>query len=275
MGKIELRGRTVVVTGATRGLGKQIALYLAVHEGANLVLVGRNRSGLEEVAGQIAARCSVAVRIIVQDLLENGSARKIFKGVQELDVFGLVNNAGSTYYGHTEASRIDIFRSIIELDLQIVVELSLLFLSRFKEAGEGFIFNITSLASFVPVPYQAVYAAAKSAAQSFSESLAEENRGSRIVVSTFAPAGIVTDIITESGLTLHMQKHRYVYLTPERAAEMAVRALKRGRRLIIPGLVNRFIYSLINLLPRPMLIAASGRVFRYEKYRIPDRDRRS
>ena len=275
MGRIELQGRTVLVTGATRGLGKQIALYLAVHEGANLVLVGRNRSGLEQVAGQITARCSAGVRIMVQDLLETGSAKKICDQVRELDVFGLVNNAGSTYYGNTEASRIDVFRSIVELDFQVVVELSLLFLSRFKQAGDGFILNITSLAAFVPIPYQAVYAAAKSAAQSFSESLAEENRGSGIVVSTFAPAGIVTDIISESGLTLHMQKHRYVYLTPERAARLAVRALKRGRRLIVPGILNRFIYFLISLMPRPLLIAASGRVFRYEKYRIPDGDRSS
>ena len=269
MQKLELRNRTVLITGASRGLGKQFALHLAREEGANLALVGRNRAGLEEVAAEIGQHCSREVKIIVQDLLADGGARIVYEQVRDLDLFGLVNNAGMTYYGNTEASRIERFRSIIELDFRVVVELSLLCLSRFKERGEGFILNVTSLASFVPIPYQSVYAATKSAAQSFSDALALENRGSRIVVSTFAPAGIFTDIIKEAGLTRHMQRHRFFYLTPQRAAALAVEALKRGRRTIIPGVVNKLIYLLSRLLPRALVVVLSERVFRYDKYRLP------
>jgi short-subunit dehydrogenase len=270
MGKMELRNRTVLITGATRGLGKQLAIYLANVEGANLVLVGRDRAGLQSVVDEIGEHCSVEVKIIPQDLLAENSAQIIFDEVQRDDIFGLVNNAGMTYYGETEVSQIDLFRSIIDLDFKVVVELSLLFLSRFKTRGEGFILNVTSLASFVPIPYQTIYAAAKSATQSFSECLAEENKNSPIVVSTFAPAGIVTDIIAESGLTRHMQKHLYFYVTPEHAAKLAIKSLKRRKRLIIPGYINRLIYFFINILPRTVLIAASAKIFKYDKYRIAE-----
>ena len=270
MKKLALSGRNVLITGAARGLGKQLAISLATVEGANLILVGRDVAGLNNLVEEINSRCSVKTRIIVKDLLTEHSAKTLYDEIKDDDIFGLVNNAGMTYYGVTEASQIDLFRSIINLDFRVVVELSLLFLSRFKAKGEGFILNVTSLASFVPIPYQAVYAAAKGAAQSFSECLYQENRGSPVIISTFAPSGIITDMIEESGLTGHMHKHRYSYVSPERAATEAVRGLKRGKRLIIPGLTNRLIYVFMNLLPRRILIALARGIYKYDKYRGSD-----
>lgn len=270
MKKLALSGRNVLITGAARGLGKQLAIYLATVEGANLVLVGRNMAGLNNLVEEINSHCSVKTRIMVKDLLTEHSAQTLYDELKDDDIFGLVNNAGMTYYGVTEASHIDLFRSIINLDFRLVVELSLLFLSRFKAQGEGFILNVTSLASFVPIPYQAVYAAAKGAAQSFTECLYQENRGSAVVISTFAPSGIVTEMIHESGLTLHMEMHRYFYLTPESAARAVIRGLKRGKRVIIPGLINRLIYFFMNILPRSILVVLAGKIYNYEKYRKPD-----
>jgi hypothetical protein len=147
-----------------------------------------------------------------------------------------------------------------------------LFLSRFRQEGEGFILNVTSLASFAPIPCQAVYAAAKAAAQSFSESLRQENRGGPVVISTFAPSGIVTQMIGESGLTRHMNRHRYSYCTPEDAAAVVIRGLKRGKRLIIPGLLNRLIYLLMNLLPRSLVVRLAGRIYDYARYGASEED---
>lgn len=270
MKKLALSGRNVLITGAARGLGKQLAIYLATVEGANLVLVGRDVAGLNNLVEEINSRCSVKSRIMVKDLLTEHSAQTLYDELKDDEIFGLMNNAGLTYYGETESSHLDLFRSIINLDFRVVVELSLLFLSGFKAKGEGFILNVTSLASFVPIPYQAVYAAAKGAAQSFSECLYQENRGSPVIISTFAPSGIVTDMIQESGLTGHMHKHRYSYVSPERAAREAIRGLKRGKRLIIPGLINRLIYVFMNLLPRRILIALARGMYKYDKYRGSD-----
>lgn len=269
MKKLALRGRAVLVTGAARGLGRQLALGLAETEGANLILVDREEAGLEQLAAKISGRCSAAVRILKRDLLLENSARSLFDELEGRDVFGLVNNAGLTYYGPTEAAQLDLYRSIIGLDFRLVVELSLLFLSKFKAQGEGFILNITSLGSFVPIPYQAIYSAAKGAAQSFSESLMLENRGGPVLISTVAPSGIVTEMIAESGLTRHMLKHRFSYLKVEDAARVVIRGLKRGKRLIIPGFINRLIYLAINVLPRNVALRLAGDIYDYDKYGGP------
>ncbi len=266
MDRVSLCGRTVLVTGAARGLGRGLALRLGMEEGSNLVLVDRDAGGLHTLAAEIGARSSVTVRTVVKDLLEDNCAQYLFDELEDEDIYGLVNNAGLTYYGPTEAAPLELYRSIIDLDFRLVVELSLLFLSRFKEKGGGFILNITSLGSFVPIPYQALYAAAKGAAQSFSESLSLENRREPVVICTMAPSGMVTDMITESGLTLHMNRHRYSYLSAEDAAERAIRGLKRGRRLIIPGFINRLIYLAINLLPRNLLLRLAGKIYDYDRY---------
>jgi short-subunit dehydrogenase len=265
----QLENRTVLVTGAARGLGRQLALQLAGTEKANLVLVDRNEADLRELAGEIRGSCSSSVLTIARDLLSENAPRDIFDQLADIPVFGLINNAGLTYYGETTASELGSFTSIIELDFRVVVELSLLFLSRFRLDGGGFILNVTSLAAFLPVPYQAVYAAAKAAAQNFSECLRAENRGSRVLIATFAPSGLATEMVAEAGLTRHMEKHRYSYITPQRAARVALTALKRGRHAIIPGLFNRFVYALLQVIPRSVLLAAARAIYRYDRYRVP------
>jgi short-subunit dehydrogenase len=266
MNRVSLSGRTVLVTGSARGLGRELALRLGVEERSNLILVDRDERALAQLAAEISCRSSGTVRILVKDLREVDCAQSLFEELETADVYGLVNNAGLTYYGPTEAAQLELFRSIIDLDFRLVVELSLLFSSRFKERGEGFICNITSLGSFVPIPYQAVYAAAKAAAQSFSESLMMENRGGAVVISTVAPSGIVTDMISEAGLTRHMRRHRYSYLSAEEAARQVISGLKRGKRLIIPGFINRLIYLAINVLPRNLLRSLAGSIYDYDKY---------
>jgi short-subunit dehydrogenase len=266
MRRLSFDGRTVLVTGAARGLGRQLALKFGVGEGSNLVLVDRDRQGLQRLASEINHRSSVHVRILARDLLEHGCAQRLFDELENEDLFGLVNNAGLTYYGPTEDARLELARSIVDLDFRLVVELSLLFIRRLKDNNGGFICNVTSLGSFVPIPFQAVYAAAKAGAQSFSESLMLENRGGPVVISTVAPSGIVTDMISESGLTLHMQRHSFSYLSAEDTAAVVIKGLKRGKRLIIPGFINRLIYLAINVLPRNLLLRLAGRIYDYRRY---------
>ena len=150
----------------------------------------------------------------------------------------------------------------------MVVELTLLFFAKFKAQGGGFILNITSLSAFVPIPFQAVYSAAKAATQIFSECLIQENPRCPVLISTFAPSGIETSMILKAGLTRHMDRYRYSYINSERAAREIINGLKRGKRLIIPGFINKVIFHIMDLIPRRILVAMAGKVFDYEKYRI-------
>jgi short-subunit dehydrogenase len=270
MGKMNLRGRTILVTGATRGLGRALSLTLAIQEGANLILVGRDEARLNDLAGEIAQSSSAGTRIVVKDLLKEDSAHSLFDETKQEDVFGLVNNAGLTYYGPTQAAALQQFTSILEVDLRRVVELTLLFFEAMKAKSRGFILNVTSLAAFLPIPYQSVYSAAKAATQVFSECLAQENRGTPVLVATFAPSGMYTDMIERAGLRRHMETHRFSYIDTERAAREIIRGLKRGKRLIIPGVFNRLLYHLVDFVPRRVLLRSAERIFRYETYRVSE-----
>ena len=268
--RLQLEGKPILVTGAARGLGKQLALRLAGVEKADLVLVDQNGGALRATAREVEETSSSRVAVVELDLLKKDCAPELAARVEGMEIFGLINNAGLTFYGETRAAHMDRQRAIIDLDFRVVVELSLLFLRRFQRQGAGFILNVTSLGAFAPVPYQAVYGASKSAVQLFTECLYAENRYRSIVISTFAPSGIITEMIKESGLTRHMEKHLYSYVTPEQAAETVVRGLKKGKRLIIPGVINKLLYLLMSFLPRGILIALTARIFRHEKYREAD-----
>jgi len=268
--RLQLEGRTVLVTGAARGLGRHLALQLARGERADLVLVDRDQAGLARLADEITGSCAARVRTVVRDLLSENAPREVFEALEGVPVYGLINNAGMTYYGETSASELPRFRSIIDLDFRVPVELSLLFLSRFRRDGGGFILNVTSLAAFLPLPYQAVYAAAKAATQNFSDCLRAETRGCPVVIATFAPSGLATAMVADAGLTRHMEKHLSWYSPPQEAARVALAALKRGRRVIVPGVMNRILYALLQVVPRPVLLAAAKAIYRYERYRLPE-----
>ena len=270
MGKMNLQERTVLITGASRGLGRQLALALAEYEGANLILVGRDEGRLRALVHDIGKRSTSRTRIVVKDLLAEDGARSLFNETKNEAIFGLVNNAGLTYYGPTEAASLDQFKSIIELDFRRVVELTLLFFDKLQEGSQGFILNVTSLASFVPIPYQSIYSAAKAATQVFSECLYQEKSKSGVLISTFAPSGMDTDMIRTGELTRHMQTHRFSYTDTERAAKVIIKGLKRGKRLIIPGALNRLLYHILDLVPRRVLIPLAGKIYDYEKYRITE-----
>lgn len=267
--RLQLEGRTVLITGAARGLGRELALRLAVTEGADLVLVDRDARGLDRLAEEIGGRCQSAVRTIARDLLAEDAARELCALVTDVPVYGLINNAGLTCYGEAAAGELPRYRSIIDLDFRLTVELSLLFHARLSRQGGGFILNVTSLAAFLPLPYQAVYGAAKAAAQNFTECLRTENRCSPVLIATFTPSGLATAMVTEAGLSRHMEKHLRWYLTPQEAARLALAGLKRGKRVIVPGLANRLLYGLLQIAPRSLAVAAAEAVYRRDRCRLP------
>jgi len=267
---VQLEGRTVLVTGAARGLGRELALRLARNEGAELILVDRDAEGLERLAAELHGGGPARVRLLARDLLSAGGGREIFGQLAEGCVSGLSTTAGLTHYGRAAAAELPKLRAIIDLDFRVTLELSLLFHSRFRAQGAGFILNVTSLGAFLPLPYQAVYAAAKAAAQSFTDSLRAENRGSPVRIATFAPSGLDTDMVAEAGLTRHKEQHRKWYVAPEQAARAALDGLKKGRTVIVPGLANRLVYALVQVVPRSILLAAAAGIYRYERYRAAD-----
>jgi len=167
------RGRLVVVTGASSGLGRELARRLAEAEGADLVIAARRGDRLEALRAEIAAACPSKVTCVEADLGTDEGVETLVRAAEGAgEVFGLVNCAGLTYYGRTLDAPAGMNERIIALDLVAGIQLTTRLLPAMLRRGKGAVLTVTSLAATMPVPYQNVYAAAKHGMQSFMEGLA-------------------------------------------------------------------------------------------------------
>jgi uncharacterized protein len=258
MKKLDFRGRWVVVTGASSGLGREIARTLAVREGANVVLAARRQDRLEQLAREIRSSSGSEVQVVPVDLADPAGAARLFtEATTRRHVYGLVNCAGMTHFGLTLDASMEKIDQILSVNLLAEMKCALLFLRHFLDQGEGGILAVTSLGAFLPLPFQNVYAATKAGVQSFMEALAQEYKGKGIAFCTFATAGIDTDMIKGSkygGAAFNMD--------PARAAAHAVAGFKAGRLRHFPGAMGKAIVFLVRYAPRFLVVRAAAGIFR-------------
>jgi len=263
MALLELKNRLIVVTGASSGLGRALALELALRQGAHLWLCARREDRLRELKNEISAASNVKVTIRRTDLSKAGDRRALLDAVAVDDeVFGLINNAGMTRYGPMAFADMDAFRGVMEVNMAAVMELSLGFVEILRDRGVGFLLNVTSEAAFVPTPYQGFYSTTKHGVQAFTDALRMEYRRSPIFIGTFVPGGIRTDMITSSGLYRRIPRDSRLNMTAKKAASACIRGLKRRRPLTVPGLMNRANHLLTRFMPREWVLRAAERLYR-------------
>lgn len=262
MKKLDFNGKLVVVTGASSGIGREIARELAMHEGANLLVAARRQDHLERLKKEIEQQSHSRVETCSLDLGSPDAAQTLFRNATSRGtVFGLVNCAGATFYGKTFEAPPERYDQIVALNFVSVMKTSMLFVPYFLKQGEGALLNVTSSAGLVPCPYQNVYGATKHAIQEFTEVLAWEYRGSGVTICTFAPAGVATEMTANEWLQKRFVGSKSFLMPADRAARIAVRALRRRRLLTIPGIGNRVGLFLTRFLSRKVVAAVLGRAY--------------
>jgi len=263
MEKLNFKNKWVLITGASSGLGKAIALYMSKHEGANLVITARRKEQLENLKNEIESSCDRKVETIQGDLGIKEDVERIFKESTELaDIFAVINNAGATYYGVTDYDHIDTFEKIIDVNLKACMVLTLRFLDLFKKKGEGAILNITSEAGLMITPFQTAYSASKHAIQAFTEAVYMENKGSGITISSFAPGGIATEMLTKSGLDKKHGLDSPFNMDVNKAARLAVKSFKKKKFLTVPGIMNKLTVVLARLFSRKLVGNLSAQIYK-------------
>lgn len=266
MAKINLKNRWVLVTGASSGLGRAIARCLASREKANLIITARRKERLEQLKTEIESTHPSRVEIVSVDLAREEDLNLLFKRCTEIaEVYAVINNAGITHYEKSDAANMEIYKKIINVNFKAPMILSLKFLSYFIDRGEGALLNVTSVGAFLPLPYQNVYSAAKHAAQAFTESLYreyEKYRKQGIFISSFAPGGIRTEMNIKSGVNKKFAQDSPLNMKPEAAALKAVRALKKGKYISVPGMMNKVAVCLAKYLPRKTVTWAAELAYR-------------
>lgn len=255
MGKIDFKDKWVVITGASSGLGEAIALELAKKESANLIITARRVERLKDLKERIENDYKREVIIIKSDLSDPGSVENLFReSTEKKEIFGIINNAGMTDFNPADIKDFDKYEKIIEVNMIALMKLSLLFLDYFKKKDEGAILNITSMGAFFPLVYQGVYTASKHGAQVFTEILSKENSGNSITISSFAPGGIATEMLSSSGLDKLRGSDDFFNWSAEKVAEKAITSFKKKKLLSVPGLVYKLGLILQRILPRKTLL---------------------
>lgn len=190
----EFNGKTVIITGASAGVGAATARTFA-HLGANLVLVARGQAALDVITDELAKLTSVInIAMDINDPKANAkllvTAAKTFGSV---DV--LINNAGFHQRGDVEKNQAEDLAKMVDVNLRAPIQLSTLMLPYLRKAGGGAIVNVGSLAGRTPLQGAATYAATKAGLRAFTYSLADELKGTGICIGVVSPGPIDTGFI--------------------------------------------------------------------------------
>ncbi|MEN8153421.1 MAG: SDR family NAD(P)-dependent oxidoreductase [Acidobacteriota bacterium] len=263
MKKIDFKDKWIIITGASSGLGKAIAIELAGKEGANLILAARRKDRLESLKKELESEFKIEVMVIETDLSDRESVDNLYKqSTKKADVFGIINNAGMTDYGITEVDKFEKYEKIIDVNLKALMRLSLLFLDYFKKKGEGVLLNVTSMGAFFPLAYQNAYTASKHGAQVFTEILFAENKNKNIIISSYAPGGIATEMLSTSGLDKLRGADDPFNHSADKVAKKAIKSFKKSKLLGIPGFTYSFGLQLRRVLPKKLLLKLMEKSYR-------------
>ncbi|ATQ68344.1 MULTISPECIES: SDR family NAD(P)-dependent oxidoreductase [Methylosinus] len=255
--------KTAIVTGASDGIGLELARIFA-RKGHHVTLVARRGDRLETLAAEIVAAGGEAPLVVPLDLCAEGAAERLEAALAEAgrSVEFLVNNAGFGLIGR--AAELDAAEQLASVDLNIraLTALTLRFLPSIV-AARGGILNVASVASFMPGPGFAVYYASKAYVRSFSEALAEELKGV-VRVTALCPGPVRTGFQARAGFDFNgeMMAMRPALLPASEVALQGYEALAAGRRVVVPGLVNKFFVLTGRLAPRAVLMPLLARAQR-------------
>lgn len=255
MKPLELTGRWILVTGASSGLGREIARVLARDHRANLVLVARRRDRLEELAAEIQAAHGVTVRVAPADLGQIDQVERLFEETTaEVALAGAVLNAGITHFGDWDELSWEDYQQMQAVNVTSIVRLTTLLLPYLEKRREaGALMLVSSMAGLVPTPYQTAYSATKAFLVHFGCGLYHEMLPRGVSVTTFVPGGIQTEM-TDG---VRFNDLRGWLMPAEACAREAVRAFRERAYVHSPSLLYRWGSVVTRLLPQRFFI---GRV---------------
>ncbi|QJB30052.1 SDR family oxidoreductase [Chitinophaga oryzae] len=233
---VENRNRYALITGATSGIGYELAVLFA-QDSYNLILVARCEDRLQEVTNKLKQLYSVEVTPLAVNLFKSTAAQEIFRATSDMgiQIDVLVNNAGQGEWGPFAETALERDMDIIQLNVNAPVALTRLYLPEMLRRNEGRILQMGSEAGTMPMPLLSVYAATKAFILSFSAALSEELRDTNVTVTALLPGATDTDFFHKAKQDDTVTYREKPLLTPEKVARDGYEALMKGKNRVISG----------------------------------------
>jgi short-subunit dehydrogenase len=266
----DLSGKRALVTGASSGIGASVARELAAR-GCHLAITARRVDRLETLAAELRKAHPIEVVVIGGDLGAPGGEERVWRTATDggpIDV--LVNNAG---FGHFRpfadvAPERDL--EMLQLNVASLVALTHRFVA--QDLSRGWILNVASIAAYQSVPYFASYAASKAFVRNFSEALHYELRARGTTVTCLCPGGTHTEFHGVAGAGDYGAIANASMLSAEKVAAIGVRAMLRGRKTVVSGVMNKLSCFFVRFVPRGLASrAAVWLTGRPKTAQLPDR----
>jgi len=244
--------KTVLITGASSGIGKETAFEYA-RNGYNLILVARRKDNLETIKKEIEATHKKKVDIISLDLSNLKSAEELFQEIKDkkLQVDVLINNAGFGIYGDLLTNDTEKLADMLVLNMITLSKLTQLFAQEMVKNGGGHIINIASTAAFQPVPGLAAYAATKAYVMNFSDAITFELKDKNVKVTTISPGATQSEFGATAGFGEDATFFNKMP-TSKDLAQFIYQSMIKNKTNAIHGIKNSFLAFSNRFSPRKM-----------------------
>ena len=244
-----------LITGASSGIGKELA-NIHAEKGGDLILVARSKDKLENLKTELEKKHSVIVLIIVKDLSLQDAPKEVYEEVKnaEIEVDYLINNAGFGGRGKFHERDWELDHNMINLNITALTALTRIFLPVFVKRNKGKILNVSSTASFMPGPLQAVYYATKAYVTFFSNAIAEELHDTNITVTALMPGATETEFGRVSGMDKTSMFQKTV--SARDVAEDGYNGMLDGKLDVVSGLKTsqKLMMNMLPFMPKKMVL---------------------
>ena len=247
--------KVALITGASTGIGKELA-HIHAEKGGDLVIVARSQERLDSLKADLEKKHSVEVKVIAKDLSDPNAPKEIYDAIKEngIEIEYLINNAGFGGRGkfHERDWQQDL--NMINLNVVALTALTRFFLPDFVARNRGKILNVSSTASFMPGPLQAVYYATKAYVTFFSNAIAEELFDTEITVTNLMPGATETEFARVSGMDKTGLFDKTV--SARSVAEDGYNGMLEGKLDVVSGLTTsqKIMMKMIPFTPKKMIL---------------------
>ena len=253
--------RWALITGASSGIGKEFAQFLAAR-GMHLILTARRENLLNELAEDLDRRHGTQSVVFAEDLSAQDVPQKLLAEIQSrnIEIELLINNAGFSVVNDIANTDTDSVLKMVDLNIRALTELSYRVLPEMMKRGHGSIINVASVAGFQPVAYMGGYAASKAYVLHLTEALWAEAKDAGVTVTAICPGTTRTNFFDVAGVPNWLKKN--ASQSPEQVVQASIKAMEKGRQYWVSGWKNYLLSLLVRIAPRKKVILESMKYFR-------------